>query len=117
MWAIDKDILVKGNRIYSPSTCCLVPPNVNLLFTKCDKSRWNLPIGVTKYRNKFRASITINGEHIILPVKNTVEEAFIDYKNVKEDNIKQIAQKEYDKENITKKCYDAMMRYEVEITD
>ena len=30
--AIDKDILIKGNKIYSPDTCCLVPSNVNSLF-------------------------------------------------------------------------------------
>lgn len=51
------------------------------------------------------------------PVKNTVEEAFMDYKSIKEENIRQIAQTEYDKGNITKECYDAMVRYEVEITD
>ena len=31
---IDKDILVKGNKVYSPNTCCLVPKNVNNLFIK-----------------------------------------------------------------------------------
>ena len=35
----------------------------------------------------------------------------------KENLIKQIAQIEFDKGNITKVCYDAMMKYEVEITD
>ena len=32
--SIDKDILVKGNKVYSPNTCCLVPGYVNNLFTK-----------------------------------------------------------------------------------
>ena len=34
-WAVDKDILVKGNKIYSPETCCLVPCNINSLFIIC----------------------------------------------------------------------------------
>ena len=35
----------------------------------------------------------------------------------KEDLIKQVAEIEYAKGNITKQCYNAMMNYEVEITD
>ena len=116
-WAVDKDILVKGNKIYAPEMCSLVPPNINGLFTKCDKSRGELPIGVSKHRKKYRAGISINKHHIILPVRDTIEEAFVDYKNIKEENIKKIAQEEYNMGNITKKCYEAMMRYEVEITD
>ena len=33
-WCLDKDILVKGNKTYSPETCCLVPNRINVLFTK-----------------------------------------------------------------------------------
>lgn len=117
LWAVDKDILVKGNKVYSPETCCLVPANVNALFVKRDKSRGELPIGVTKHRKKYRASISINRKQIILPVRNTLEEAFLDYKNTKEEHIKKIAQDEYKKGNITEKCYEIMMNYEVEITD
>ena len=47
----------------------------------------------------------------------TPEEAFFAYKTYKEKLIKQIAQIEFDKDNITKTCYDAMMKYKVEITD
>ena len=39
------------------------------------------------------------------------------YKIRKENTIKQVAKEEYDKGNITKRCYDAMMKYKVEITD
>lgn len=31
---LDKDILFKRNKIYSPKTCCIVPDNINILFTK-----------------------------------------------------------------------------------
>ena len=45
------------------------------------------------------------------------EDAFKAYKIYKEEIIKQVAQIEYDNGNITKQCYDAMMNYEVKITD
>jgi hypothetical protein len=48
---------------------------------------------------------------------NTSEEAFQAYKKAKEDYIKQVAQEEYNDGNITKPCYEAMMKYKVEITD
>lgn len=48
----------------------------------------------------------------------TPEDAFYSgYKPHKEDLIKQVAQIEHDKGNITKKCYEAMMNYQVEIED
>ena len=51
---LDKDILVKNNKIYSPSTCVFVPKRINLLFIKGDTRREYLPIGVhyiKKYNN------------------------------------------------------------------
>lgn len=29
--ALDKDIFIKGNKVYGPDTCCLVPIRVNAL--------------------------------------------------------------------------------------
>ena len=47
-WELDKDILVKGNKIYSPDTCCFVPKEVNTVFTKRQSKRGDYPIGVIK---------------------------------------------------------------------
>lgn len=117
LWAVDKDILIKGNKLYCPQNCCLVPPQVNTLFTKRDSARSDFTIGVMQHRNKYRGHVSINGKQLNMPVRRTIEEAFADYKAIKEDNIRRIAQMEYKEGNITKKCYDAMMSYEVEITD
>ena len=118
-WAIDKDILVKGNKIYSPDTCCLVPMNINNLFKKAGTSKGNLPIGVQSSGKKFIAQCTnpFSGKTIKLGTYNTLFQAFRAYKIYKEDIIKQIAKIEYDKGNIIKDCYNAMINYEVEITD
>ena len=117
--AIDKDILIKGNKIYSPETCCLVPQNINALFVKCDNNRGDLPIGMTynKQHNKYQVRCSLNHHNINLGYYDTPEEAFQVYKKYKEKIIKQAAQEEYSKGNITKKCYEAMMNYKVEITD
>ena len=48
---------------------------------------------------------------------NTSQDAFYAYRKSKENLIKKVAQEEFDKSNITKKCYDAMMNYQVEVTD
>lgn len=118
-WSVDKDILIKGNKIYSPETCCLVPHNVNSLFVKCDSARGDCPIGVNKKDDGFQARcqnpFLNNYEYIGFYDSET--KAFNAYKKYKENLIKQIAQEEYDKGNITKHCYDAMMNYEVDIND
>lgn len=120
-WHLDKDILIKGNKIYSSETCCLVPENVNKLFLKDDASRGSLPIGVTKdskgYGFVIRCMNPLTGNRDYLGYHTNMEKAFQLYKQHKENLIKQVAQIEYDKSNITKKCYQAMMDYEVEITD
>lgn len=117
-WAVDKDILVKGNKMYSPEACCLVPNNVNGLFTKRKVGRGKYPVGVTKEGKKFRATCrTTTGKLLDACGYDTPEAAFQDYKKTKESYIRQVAQEEYDKGNITKACYEAMMNYEVEITD
>ena len=119
--ALDKDILVKGNKIYSPNTCVFVPQNINILFIKRNKARGKYPIGVYKPNNsnKYQAQCNTfyNGkmQHKYLGLYNTIEDAFNAYKKFKETEIKQIAD-EY-KDKIPNKLYEAMYNYEVEITD
>jgi len=63
-WGLDKDILVKGNKLYSKDTCCFVPKEVNSLLIKCDNSRGEYPVGVYfhKASGKFMAQLSINGK-------------------------------------------------------
>lgn len=110
---VDKDIMVKGNKIYSPETCIFTPARINLLFIKCDKARGDYPIGATyiKKGNHF----TSNCGHIYLGCFKTPEEAFYKYKDCKESIIKSVAE-EY-KPSIPEKLYQALINYKVEITD
>lgn len=112
-WDLDKDILVKGNKIYSPETCCFVPHEINSLFTKANKNRGNLPIGVSQKNQNGGYQAVFRGKHI--KTFSTVEEAFEIYKASKEKEIKRIADKW--KDQITEECHQAMYAYEVEIKD
>ncbi|WP_075810247.1 hypothetical protein [Clostridium perfringens] len=120
---LDKDIISKGNKIYSPETCIFVPDNINKLFTKSNKIRGGLPIGVSSEGSKFRASISTNciigkkegKSKEYLGSYNTPEEAFEAYKKFKENYIKKVA--DYYKDRIPKKLYDAMYGYEIHIDD
>ena len=118
---LDKDILIKGNKIYSPDTCIYVPQTINSLFVKSDKIRGNTPIGVSRQKNKFRAQCSVydfenkNKKRKYLGSYNSPEEAFKVYKEFKENYIKEVA--DYYKNQIPNKLYDALYNYEVEITD
>lgn len=118
---LDKDILIKRNKIYSPNTCIFVPHRINSLFIKSNKLRGNLPIGVEldkecpnrPYKSVFRAY-----KNPLLGYFSTPEEAFYRYKKEKEKYIKQIADEYKSKyKNFPQKLYEAMYNWEVDIID
>lgn len=43
---LDKDLMVRGNKVYSSDTCCFIPRIVNSFITEQTDKRGNLPIGV-----------------------------------------------------------------------
>ena len=81
------------------------------------KDRGDYPIGIyfDKDKNKFRAECKILGKQTKLGYFKTLEEAFQVYKKYKENVIRETAEKY--KGKIPYKVYDAMLRWEVEITD
>lgn len=116
--SLDKDILIHGNKIYSPETCIFVPKIINSLFVRNENKRKSNLIGVqfSKRLNKFTASCYgKNSKNIHLGVFNNEIEAFNAYKTYKEKLIKEVAE-EY-KDKIPDKLYTAMFNWEVRIDD
>lgn len=114
---LDKDIIQKGNKEYHPDKCVFLPREINSFLRTCKKSRGLLPIGVTTLSRSsgYKALLNNKKEKIYLGTFPTQELAFQAYKAAKEQAIKDMASKWKDK--IDPRAYDALMNYQVEITD
>lgn len=112
-WALDKDILIKGNKIYSEESCCFVPLEINNLVVQQKSTRGDLFIGVAQIGGilPYRASL----RNKILDRFDTPEEAFRTYKKAKEAYIREVANNW--KGRIDNKVYDSLMNWEVGIDD
>ena len=117
-WHLDKDLLVKGNKIYSENTCVFIPSEINTLLIKCTASRGAYLIGVYwhKTNKAFMAQVSKSkGKQKFLGYFKTEIEAFNAYKVAKEAFVKEQANKW--KSHIDERVYNALMNYQVEITD
>ena len=59
-WQLDKDLLIKGNKVYSESTCVFIPREINQTLVKRVASRGEHPIGVdwSKRDKAFKAQVS-----------------------------------------------------------
>ena len=118
---LDKDILVKHNKIYSPDTCIFVPHKINSLFTKRQNDRGESVIGTSPKNGKYQVKCSLinpktgksKQEH--LGYYDTQEKAFKIYKYYKEKNIREVA--DYYNDKIPQILYNALYNYIVEIDD
>lgn len=109
---LDKDLLVKGNKLYSENTCCLIPPKINAIFVKKRKNN-GLPVGVSKHYNKFYCEASFANGPVKVYGFDTIDDAAKKYKELKELHVKKIA--EEFKDLLEPKVYFAMMNFSVEI--
>lgn len=118
---LDKDILLKHNKIYSPNTCIFVPHTINMLFTKRQNDRGKSVIGTSPHQGKYVVNCCLinpetgESKNEYLGIYDIQEKAFEVYKYYKEKNIKMVA--DYFKSQIPKKLYNGLYNYIVEITD
>lgn len=114
---LDKDILVKGNKIYSPDTCVFVPKRINTLILGANKIRGEFPIGVyyDKQKKRYIACLSNGNKSVKVARCQTPIEAFYEYKFYKEQHIRNVA--ENYKDHIPKCLYNALINWNIEITD
>ena len=106
---LDKDLLIKNNKIYSSYTCMFIPQEVNKVLLSRDNDRGKYPKGVCwhKGKSKFTASISINSKRKSLGSFKTVYHANKAYQKARKDYIKDMAKKYED--NV--KLSSALMQY------
>jgi hypothetical protein len=85
-YQLDKDIKIKGNKVYGPDTCLFVPREINNLLNKRQRLNRLLPTGVAKVSGckTYKAVIQIDGKttHIgCFKSKETARDAYIERKN------------------------------------
>lgn len=84
---VDKDILFKDNKLYSPETCIMVPQRINMLFHTKPKSRdADLPNAIYRCKTGYQAQY--NGKS--LGVFKSVDDAVDAHDSAKRIHIKQI---------------------------
>ena len=115
--SLDKDIIVPGNKLYSPETCAFVLKATNSFVTASDASRGDYPIGVYlckptgKYQAQCRNPFTREQEY--LGYFSTPEEAHECWRKRKHELAQLVADTESDVRVVEalRKCYSFEERY------
>jgi hypothetical protein len=120
---LDKDILHKNNKLYSPENCCFVPDRINYLLLRCEQNIGkNLP-GVF-YRNDvnlYASRINILDEHnnknkkLHLGYFSNEHDAFVCYKNKKEEHVRHVAETYFELGLISENVYAALKSWELKL--
>ena len=113
-FALDKDLLIKGNKVYCPEACSFVPDAINLLLVDSGAIRGEWPVGVcfNKRKGKFMAGLSLDGRQKYLGLFLTPEEASAAYKIAKEARVKIVATQHRD--SIKPAVFESLMNWEIE---
>lgn len=112
---LDKDLLVRGNKVYSPETCCLVPCILNNIVLNNESSKGKYKRGVTFDRRcgVFQASISIRNKPKTLGVYKDEDSAHKAYLIAKKSVIVELANDW--KGRVEDKVYFALLEWDVDV--
>lgn len=112
-WAgkhLDKDLRVKGNKVYGPDTCLWIDPDINRLLLNSIKRRGDCPVGVSELKGKYIARISINGKPQSIGLFDTIEGASTAFLQAKAAHVSDIA-----RDQTNPQLRDALLRIACEI--
>lgn len=116
---LDKDVLIKGNRIYHPDRCAFIPKELNTFLTTRQNHRGSSPLIGVSYHSRdlvYQARVSDgDGKRIHLGVFANEIDAFYAYKKGKEVIAKKLA-KRYEG-LVDQRVISALLKYEVDIND
>ena len=114
-YVLDKDICnTTRTKSYCAENCNFIPQEINKIFRA---SKVHFIDKTPNKRGKYDARLSLYGKDTIIGYYDTLEEAFNIYKKEKESYIKQVATEYYSNGKINERVYQALMKYEVAITD
>lgn len=113
IFALDKDILGRGTKLYSPSTCCFVPQEINSLQFNHNTRVNGLPTGVhyDTRTHRYVAQIGSREDYKFLGRHLLLEDAISIRDKEKKMVLKNVAEKY--KGEIEDRVYDALCNWEV----
>lgn len=90
-FALDKDLIILGNKTYNKDACSFVPTLINSLLTDSAAARGELPLGVKRNFSGYQARLSMYGERKCLGTFPTIEAAYLAYKEAKQDYVYKLA--------------------------
>ena len=112
-YELDKDLLFSGNKVYSSSTCTLIPKAINIALQERRSNCGKYPPGVyyKKQNNNFIAQLAYgDGVQKHLASCSTSEQAREIYLKAKKEHLKYLA--EFYANEITHEAYTALLNWE-----
>ena len=112
-WELDKDILIRGNKVYGPTECCFVPKRINSLLIKSGEYKVNgmlSGVRMCKKSGRYIASYRDVDSNKVTFETSDLKMAEEWYRNGKGSVVKALAA--IYKDIIDQNVYDALMRWE-----
>lgn len=116
-WQLDKDLLIKNNKIYSEDTCVFLPEDINTVIRLRTHNKGDFPIGVSvnPWSGRLFARIKKGRKTYHIGTYDDPNSAFLAYKREKELYIKELANAYVDE--LDERAYEMLMKFEVNIDD
>ena len=112
-YSLDKDILTEGNHLYSPETCCFVPPSLNTAVISRQTKGTYLPTGVSKVKpDTYQVIMKRRGKPKRIGTFHDVTVAAEAYRKAKQAYVREIAEQFYATGAISEKIKCAVYRLE-----